>query len=334
MAYDAKVMSAALRRFQADRERRQMERERLALEVYRRAPGVERIDRELRSTAARIVLTAFEAEGDPGDALAELERRNLELQRERAELLVGAGYGFDCLDDVPACELCQDSGYLSDGTPCRCLRQYYTREQNRRLSKLLDLGNQSFDTFSFDWYESQIWPEYGRSPLENMEMIREICGNYAHTFSTRSGNLLFTGAPGLGKTFLSACIAREVSEKGFSVVYDTASHVFQQFESGKFGRENPFEEDPDREINRYLNCDLLIMDDVGTEMLTSFVLSVFYRIVNDRLINRKRTVLSTNLTVERLGDRYGEAVLSRIRGEYQILRFFGRDIRILKRDRL
>lgn len=334
MAYDAKVMSAALRRFQADREKRRAEQEKLAGEVYRRAPGVERIDRELRGTAAQIVLAAFESEGDPGDALAELERRNLDLQRERAELLVGAGYPYDCLDDGPACAICQDSGYLSDGSPCRCLQQYYTREQNRRLSKLLDLGSQSFDTFSFDWYDSRKWPEYGRSPLENMEMIREICGNYAHTFSARSGNLLFTGAPGLGKTFLSACIAREVSEKGFSVVYDTAGHVFQQFESGKFGRENPFEEDPDREINRYLNCDLLIMDDVGTEMLTSFVQSAFYRIVNDRLINRKKTVLSTNLPVETLGDRYGAAALSRIRGEYQILRFFGQDIRILKRDQM
>ncbi|MCI8301453.1 MAG: ATP-binding protein, partial [Oscillospiraceae bacterium] len=139
--------------------------------------------------------------------------------------------------------------------------------------------------------------------------------------------------PGLGKTFLSACIAREVSDHGFSVVYDTAAHIFQQFESGKFGRENPYEEDPDREINRYLNCDLLIMDDVGTEMLTSFVQSAFYRIINDRLISRKKTVLSTNLPVEELGQRYGEAVLSRIRGEYQILRFFGEDIRLLKRDR-
>ena len=121
--------------------------------------------------------------------------------------------------------------------------------------------------------------------------------SYAHKFSERSGNLLFTGAPGLGKTFLSACIAREVSDSGFSVVYDTAARIFQQFESGKFGRDNPYEEDPDREINRYLNCDLLIMDDLGTEMLTSFVQSAFYRIINDRLISRKKTILSTKVII-------------------------------------
>ena len=332
MAQDAGIMAAAVRRFEADRDERRAALERRTAEVYRRLPRVEAIDRELRGTVAQIMISAFENDSDPEPALRALEERNLMLQRERAQLLAGAGYARDELDETPRCLLCRDSGYLTDGSPCRCLQVYYTREQNKRLSKLLDLGSQSFDTFSFDWYDSDVWPEYGRSPLENMETIREICGNYAHTFGPRSGNLLFTGAPGLGKTFLSACIAREVSGHGASVVYDTASHIFQQFERDKFGREALFDEEPDREINRYLNCDLLIMDDLGTEMLTSFVQSAFYRIVNDRLLAGKKTVLSTNLTVEELGCRYGAAVQSRIEGEYQSLPFFGRDIRILKRD--
>ncbi len=333
MTQDAGIMAAAYRRFQADRDARRAELDRRAGLLYRRLPRLELIDRELRCAAAKIVAAAFAEGGDPDQALKELEQRNLALQRERAELLVGAGYPYDYIDEAPQCYQCSDSGYLSDGPPCRCLMTYYAQEQNSRLSKLLDLGSQSFDTFSFDWYSPEVWPEYGASPLQNMEMIREICGNYAHTFSPRSGNLLFTGAPGLGKTFLSACIAREVSELGFSVVYDTASHVFQQFESGKFGRENPYEEAPDREINRYLNCDLLIMDDLGTEMFTKFVKAAFYRIINDRLMSRRKTVLSTNLSLDELGGQYGAAAISRIRGEYQILHFFGDDIRILKRDR-
>ena len=333
MARDAKIMSAAYRQYQQDRDARRLELERREEEVYRRLPRVEAIDRELRGTAAKIVLAAFQQDGDAEEALQELQQNNLELQRERAELLVGGGWSFDYLDGAPACPHCRDSGYLPDGRPCQCLSAYYTREQNRRLSKLLDLGNQSFSTFSFDWYSPEVWAEYGRSPLENMRMVRAICAEYARSFGRRDGSLLFTGAPGLGKTFLSACIAREVSEHGFSVVYDTASHIFQQFESAKFGRENPYEEDPDREINRYLNCDLLLMDDLGTEMTTSLIPPVFYRIVNDRLLNHRRTVLSTNLTVEQLGQRYGGAVLSRIRGEYQTLLFFGDDIRLLRRDR-
>ena len=335
MTYDGKIMAAALRRLQRDKDRRRAQTEALTQEVYQKVPEVERIDRELRSTAARIVLATFDAETDEAavQSLAELERSNLELQRRRAEALVGAGYPYDCLDGAPACPQCQDTGYLPGGGVCPCLQARYTQEQNRRLSKLLDLGSQSFETFSFDWYDSQVWPAFGYSPLENMRLFYAACQRYARGFPQSGGNLLFTGAPGLGKTFLSACIARVVSEKGCSVVYDTASHVFQQFESGKFGRENPYEEDPDQEINRYLNCDLLIMDDVGSEMVTSFVRAAFYRIVNDRLINRRRTILSTNLPLEKLGEQYGPAVLSRIQGEYQVLWLFGNDIRVQKRER-
>ena len=158
MAQDAKIMAAAYRRYQLDREARRAEQERLTAEVYRRLPRVEVIDRELRTTAAKVLITAFEEDRDPGPALRELERGNLNLQRERAELLVGAGYAYDCLDGAPQCPICQDSGYLPDGVACRCLMAYYAKEQNRRLSKLLDLGNQSFDTFSFDWYSDEPWP--------------------------------------------------------------------------------------------------------------------------------------------------------------------------------
>ena len=331
MAQDAAVMSAALRAFEADRNRRQEELDRRTQEVFRRLPRVAEIDRELRGTVAKIMVSAFDRDTDPEPALRALEQHNLALQRERAELLVGAGYPYDYIDEKVQCQLCQDRGFLRDGSPCRCLMAYYTREQNRRLSKLLDLGGQSFDTFSFDWYSADVWPEYGRSPLENMEMIREICGNYAHTFGPRSGNLLFTGPPGLGKTFLSACIAREVSGAGFSVVYDTASHVFGQFESEKFGRENPFDSDAGADVNRYFNCDLLIVDDLGSEMTTAFVVSALYQIVNTRMVTGKKTILNTNLSLEELGKRYGAAILSRIEGEYQILTFFGEDIRQLKR---
>lgn len=321
-------MAAAQRKFEQDRERREERLAQRRMEVYRRVPRVEEIDRQLRATVAQIMISAFDNDIDPEVAMQSLKETNLDLQRERAELLVGAGYSYNEIDERTVCQRCGDSGFLIDGSVCRCLGAYYTREQNRRLSKMLDLGNQSFDTFSLEWYDD------GQGPtLKHMEMVLEICLNYAHKFGERSGNLLFTGAPGLGKTFLSACIAREVSENGFSVVYDTAAHIFQQFESGKFGRDNPFEEDPDREINRYLNCDLLIMDDLGTEMLTSFVQSAFYRIVNDRLLSRRKTILSTNLSISALRERYGAAVGSRIEGEYQMLQFYGKDIRIQKRDR-
>lgn len=331
MSRDGTIMAEAYRQFQADRDRRRAQLERRTEEVRSRLPAVAEIDRRLRSTAAQIVLAAFESEGDPEEALKELEENNLALQRERTDHLTAAGYPRDYLEETPECASCGDTGYLVGGKPCRCLMAYYTREQNRRLSKLMDLESQSFASFSLEWYPQEVWPEYGVSPRVHMYRVRKICRQYAEKFPEDCSNLLFTGAPGLGKTFLSACIAREVSERGFSVVYDTAAHVLQQFEMRKFGREDPYEEDPDRDVNRYLNCDLLLMDDLGTEASLPLSQSLVYQIVNERLLSGKKTVLSTNLRTEEIGRRYGEAVLSRIRGEYQIIPFFGKDIRQLKK---
>ena len=331
MSTDSKIMARALQRYREDAQKRRQDYEDRVDAICRRLPRVAEINRELRTTMAQIVSRAFQRGTDPSSVIAALKEHNLSLQRERAEALVAGGYPFDALEDKPACPLCGDTGFTDQG-PCRCLMAYYTREQNRELSKLLDLGSQSFDTFSFQWYSAAVDPRAQVSPRENMELIYELCANYAHSFGERSPNLLMTGAPGLGKTFLSACIAREVSESGFSVVYDTATHVFAQFESGKFGRDNPFDDDANADINRCLRCDLLIVDDLGSEMTTAFVVSALYQLINTRMITGKKTILSTNLSPEELGRRYGAAILSRIEGEYQILTFFGEDIRQLKRQ--
>ena len=326
MAYDRRVMKTALARYEADRAARELRRQERVDALLRRQPRLAEIQRELRSTMAHVVASAFRAGTDPAPVIRALGERNLELQRERAELLREAGYEPDFLEEKPNCPLCGDQGFTDHG-PCRCLMAYYTREQNRELSRLLDLGSQSFETFRFDVYDDIPRPELGKSPRQVMEKIYDECRDYAREFGPRSGNLLFTGAPGLGKTFLSACIAREVSDAGFSVVYDTAGHVFSQFEREKFGRDNPYEESADAEVNRCLNCDLLILDDLGSEMTTAFVQSALYQIVNGRLISGRQTIISTNLRPNEIGERYSPAILSRIRGAYQIKAFFGRDLR-------
>ena len=195
---------------------------------------------------------------------------------------------------------------------------------------MLDLGSQSFDTFSLEWYSDRA-RDGGVSPQENMKAVYDVCAEYAYQFGKKPGNLLLFGAPGLGKTHLSAAIAREVSGKGYSVVYDTAAHVFEQFETQKFSREE--DEETSADVERVLQCDLLILDDLGTEMVTAFVQSALYRIVNTRLMEKKSTILNTNLTPGELGRRYSPQIASRIEGEYQILPFLGEDIRKLKRRR-
>ena len=156
-----------------------------------------------------------------------------------------------------------------------------------------------------------------------MERNFQNCRRYASGFTTNSGNLLFVGGTGLGKTFLSACIARAVADRGYSVVYETAGHLFSKMEQAKFGGS----EDARKEIQKYNECDLLILDDLGTEMTTSFVQSALYQLVNGRMIAGRSTIISTNLAPEELGQRYGAAILSRIEGGYEILPFFGEDIR-------
>jgi DNA replication protein DnaC len=329
MAYDGKIMRRALRRFEDDKQQREQRNRQRIETIFTREPRLREIDRELRSTMGRIITSALHRGTDPRPALNALRERNLSLQRERASLLEKMGLSPDCLDEKPNCPLCDDTGYRN-GEVCRCLREYYSREQKKELSRMLDLGSQSFDTFSLDWYSEEYRSDLGFSPRENMEWVKKTCVRFAEEFNPgASGNLLLSGPPGLGKTFLSACIAREVSDAGYSVVYDTAVHVFERFEAQKFGRD-----DAEEDVNRILTCDLLILDDLGTEMVTAFVQSALYQILNTRLAEKRSVILNTNLSVGEIGKRYSPQIASRIEGEYKALLFFGEDIRKLKNKAL
>ena len=330
MSYDGRIMRRALQRFEADKKQREERFRQREETLYAREPRLREIDAELRSTMSKIITSALRRGTDPKPALSVLQDQNLSLQRERARLLEKMGLPADCLEGKPNCPLCGDTGYRN-GAVCRCLKNYYAMEQQKELSHLLDLGSQSFDTFSLDWYATLPDPDMGISPRRNMEQNYKTCLHFTEEFTPGNGNLLLSGAPGLGKTFLSACIAREVSDGGFSVVYDTAIHIFDRFESRKFGREAG--EEVSADVDRIQNCDLLILDDLGTEMATAFITSVLYEIVNTRLMTGKSTIISTNLSPDEIGARYSPQIQSRLQGSYETLVFFGDDIRQMKKRR-
>ena len=334
MSYDANVQRRAAARLEQERRRRQERTERLRLEAYEKEPRLERLDRRIQATMAGLVAAALRRGGDPVQAVRAVREENQDLQRERAVLLGAMGLPEDALDDKPACPLCRDTGWQG-AKMCRCLRQLCAQEQIRELSRLLDLGEQSFDAFRMDYYSQTPWPAQGNSPRGNMELVYDVCLNYATKFGRFAlKNLFLSGPPGLGKTFLSACIARTVSENGFSVVYDTAGNIFAQFEARKFLRDSPDGLDARDETRRYLGCDLLILDDLGSELTTQFTQSALYELVNARLVGEKHTVISSNLTMEDVARRYAPQIASRLEGEYHVLHFFGDDIRLLKKNRL
>ena len=212
---------------------------------------------------------------------------------------------------------------------CDCLKELCDQEQIKSLSSLLDLGEQSFETFSLDWYSTEYDQELGMSPRDNMVLVEKVCRNYAEKFGKfLIHNLFLTGDPGLGKTFLSACIARVVSQKGFSVVYDTAVTIFTNFEDAKFGRGQGGQE----AVDRYLSCDLLILDDLGSELTSTMSQSALYTLINTRLMGDKHTVISSNLSLEDIRRRYQPMIASRLEGEYRELTFVGQDIRVLRKN--
>ena len=334
MAYDPNVLRRASARLEEEKRRREDERELLRRQTYAREPRLAQLDRRLQGTMAELVAASLRKGENAGDAVRAIRDKNLELQQERAVLLGALGLPEDALDDKPACPKCGDTGWRG-AQMCDCLRSLCTQEQIRELSKLLDLGEQSFDSFSLDYYSPLPWPGESLSPRENMEFIFDVCSSYARKFGRfYFRNLFLTGAPGLGKTFLSACIARTVSESGFSVVYDTAVNIFTRFEEQKFARDRLEAGEAKDETRRYLGCDLLILDDLGSELSTPFVQSALYTLINTRLTADKRTVISSNLTMDQVRARYTPQIVSRLEGEYRVLPFYGEDIRLLRKQTL
>lgn len=333
MAYDAQVLRRASARLKQQNAQRQQQREELRERLFTETPELRDIDRQLKGTILDIVGSALRTGRDPGPALQVIRDKNMDLQQRQAQLLQEMGYPADALDELPACPKCGDTGWVG-AQMCDCLKIVYAQEQVKELSKLLNVGEQSFDQFSLDWYSPLPWPGESISPRENMELVYEVCLNYAQKFGKFFfQNLFLTGDPGLGKTFLSACIARTVAENGFSVVYDTASTIFTQFEEGKFARDTEEGRQAREETNRYLHCDLLILDDLGSEARTPFFQSALYTLVNTRLVEGRATVISSNLSMEGIRNRYSGQVASRLEGEYQTLRFYGEDIRLQRKQR-
>ncbi len=323
MAYSAEVLSRARARLRAARQEKEQTYAQHRDAAYAQYPRLAEIDRALRETMAQTVAACLSRGGDPTAAIEEIRQKNLALQREREWILEASDLGEHYLDDSPVCPVCGGEGYIGQQM-CSCLKELCRQEQRRELSSLLALGGERFEDFRLDLYSAEPDANYGVSPRENMTRIFRTVRAWAQNFTPQAGSLLFTGGTGLGKTFLSACAARKVADLGYSVVYETAARLLGDFEAEKFGHE-----EQGARTRKYLACDLLILDDLGTEMTTQFVLSALYQLVNTRLMEGRPVIISTNLSLEQIRARYGAQLYSRLAGAYEGLLFFGQDIRLL-----
>lgn len=297
-----------------------LDRRHLALEasenkkqqLYRDIPALAEMDRQIASVGSRVMAAALRG-GDVAGAVEKMREENRVLRQKRAELLVANGYPADYTDIRYRCEACGDTGFI--GTKmCRCMRDELVMAgyESSGIGRLMQ--TQSFESFSLDYY-----PAADRQGMEaNLRTLRE----FAVHFDTRRGeNYLLIGTTGLGKTHLSTSVARTVIDGGFDVVYDTAQGVFSAFEAAQFGRDEAAGEE------KYLRCELLIMDDLGTELTNTFTVSCLYNVINTRLNNNLSTIINTNLTHSELRARYADRITSRLFGEFRPLMFTGNDIR-------
>lgn len=328
MALDGKYLARAREKLEQRRAANAQEQQRREKDAYARVPGLRAIDDALRAQMIALLGLTMRHGSDPADALRALEHDNLDLQAQRAELLTAYNLPIDYTDEIFTCPDCRDTGYLR-GQPCRCLMTLYNAEVTADLSGLLQSEGESFERFDLTLYDDAP----GDSPRKQMAQTFAFCRAFAQEFEPGSPNLLLQGGTGLGKTYLSACIARVVSARGFSVAYESAGAALGAFETAKFQRLSPEGEQAAARVEQYLGCDLMILDDLGTEMISPYSVSALYTLINTRLTRGKTTIISTNCSDAELRRNYTPQILSRIEGEYQALPFAGRDIRQVRKER-
>ena len=310
--------------YEKDRVAAERFREAKKAELYLRCPELEKIDAEL-SEAGLALSRSMLSGKETAEALRD---RAKELLRRRGELTAGLGLADDYDRTVYKCGICSDTGF--DGsTRCACFKTRLVKKYYKMANLGKTFENENFDTFELGYYSSEIDEHYGVTPKANIKRIWEICLDFVKNFDTEFANLLMHGDTGLGKTFLCNCIAKELLDSGKTVLYYTAAQMFKIVEEIRFNRgEN---EDRSDFLDMLVEVDLLIIDDLGTEFCTVVTVSELFNCINTRLLDKKHTIISTNLSRDELTEQYSDRITSRFIGNYKMLRFFGTDIRIAKK---
>ncbi len=327
MPYDKKIYIKALKILENRRTKAQSELAKRKHQLYNRNKYSREIQMKLGSTAAKLA-KAVVSGGDVASKVETLKEENLKLQEELKEMLIKNNLPLDYLRIRYSCEKCKDTGFV-DGKMCECLKDILKKQTYNELNKISPLDLSSFDDFSLKYYSDVSQGEENLTPRIRMKNILEYCISYAKSFSKNSPSLLMQGNTGLGKTHLSLAIAKTVIENGYAVIYSSVPALLIKLEKEQFSQASD-----ENTLEYLLDCDLLILDDLGTEYATKFTTATIYNILNSRMLSSKPTIMSTNLTIKELEEAYTQRFVSRIMGNSENLRFLGKDIRQrLKREK-
>ncbi len=322
MAYNKLTYTRIREEYRTKYRRAEQEADLRRAEVWAKVPEIAEIDRALRLTGAACMEVAMQG-GDVEAEIAEVRRRNAELRRIRAELMTAAGFPEDYTVPRYECEACHDSGFVLDKM-CTCMKRDLLHAAYEASGVGHMLREQTFEAFDLAYYE------HDPVALKRMTQIYAKMKDYAENFRAGAApSLVLFGGTGLGKTHLSSAVARTVIDKGYDVYYVTAVGLLADFEARRFGSASVGESDIE-DPTRCYTTELLIVDDLGTEVNNQFTSSVLYDLINTRLIRRRATIISTNLAQDEFRRRYYDRITSRVLGEYTVLPFLGKDIRALK----
>ena len=313
MAYSNEIYARALKEIRDDANKREQKYNFLLEQLYKDVPRLTEIDNALGRIGSRAAITALS--GDM-QALSLIQKDSEGLQNEKQEILNSAGIK----KPEPNCSFCNDTGYIGSDY-CSCVKSLAKKMSFEELSKHMPIKNQRFENFDLSFYPDKS-DKNGVVPRKIMTSVLKMTKEYAINFTPTSKSLLFIGGVGLGKTHLSLSIVSEVLAKGYNVVYGSAQNLFSAAEREHFSYTGE-----SAKTDALLQCDLLVIDDLGTEFMTSFTQSLFYNIINTRLLSCKPTIINTNLNFKELEERYTPRITSRFMGEYELIKFFGIDIR-------
>ncbi len=312
--------------YQKSRDNAERELEYRKSQVYEMVPRIKELENEISELGIKVSRAILNNLDSYEDEVKKIKNSADKFKQEKAILMTENNIPLHFLDPQYKCNTCKDTGYLKGGEKCNCFKQRLIDKAYSMSNISNQLNKENFQNFNIELFSEKVFEDEEFSPRENMLNILNVSEGFVFNFEKNNNeNLLFYGTTGLGKTFMCNCVAKTLLDKGKIVVYQTAFKILEILEEYKFSRNKT----PELKMsyNLLFDCDLLIIDDLGTELANTFTNIEIFNIINTRLIQSKKTIVSTNLSPMEIAETYSDRVSSRIFGKFTMLRFFGPDLR-------